>query len=92
MASPNPPSDTHDVAAVAEALLLEIPGIEVERVEPAPRVVSLVGRIRGARPGRRLIFNGHLDTFPLREDLPGPCRRWAACSRTASSMAAAFAT
>ena len=69
VASPNPPSDTHDVAAVAEALLREIPGIEVERIEPAPRVVSLVGRIRGARPGRRLIFNGHLDTFPIREDL-----------------------
>ena len=57
------------MAAVAEALLLEIPGIEVERIEPAPRVESLVGRIRGARPGRRLIFNGHLDTFPIREDL-----------------------
>ncbi|HEY4748365.1 MAG TPA: M20/M25/M40 family metallo-hydrolase, partial [Steroidobacteraceae bacterium] len=70
VASPNPPSDTHDVAAVAEALLLEIPGIEVERIEPAPRVVSLVGRIKGAQPGRRLIFNGHLDTFPLLEELP----------------------
>lgn len=70
VASPNPPSDTHDVAAVAETLLREIPGIEIERIEPAPRVVSLLGRIRGARPGRRLIFNGHLDTFPLAEDLP----------------------
>jgi succinyl-diaminopimelate desuccinylase len=70
VASPNPPSDTHDVAAVAETLLLEIPGIEVERIEPAPRVVSLVGRIKGAQPGRRLIFNGHLDTFPLLEALP----------------------
>jgi len=70
VASPNPPSDTHDVAQVAEALLREIPGLEVERVEPAPRVVSLVGRIRGARPGRRLIFNGHLDTFPILENLP----------------------
>jgi len=70
VASPNPPSDTFEVANVAEALLREIPGIEVERIEPAPRVVSLVGRIKGARPGRRLIFNGHLDTFPLREDLP----------------------
>lgn len=70
VASPNPPSDTHDVAEIAEALLREIPGIEVERLEPAPRVVSLVGRIKGATPGRRLIFNGHLDTFPIREDLP----------------------
>lgn len=70
VASPNPPSDTHKVAAVAEALLREIPGMEVERIEPEPRVVSLIGRLRSAAPGRRLIFNGHLDTFPLLEELP----------------------
>lgn len=70
VASPNPPSDTHEVAQVAEALLRGIPGMEVERVEPAPRVVSLVGRLKSNRPGRRLIFNGHLDTFPLLEQLP----------------------
>jgi len=70
VASPNPPSDTHEVAAVAETLLREIPGMEVERIEPEPRVVSLIGRLKGARSGRRLIFNGHLDTFPLLEELP----------------------
>lgn len=70
VASPNPPSDTVDVAAIAEALLREIPGIEIERVEPEPRVVSLVARIKSGKPGRRLIFNGHLDTFPLLENLP----------------------
>ena len=70
VASPNPPSDTHEVARVAEALLRAIPGMEVERIEPEPRVVSLVGRLRSNRPGRRLIFNGHLDTFPLLEQLP----------------------
>ena len=69
VASPNPPSDTFEVAMVAEELLRAIPGIEIERVEPAPRVVSLVARIRGRGPGRRLIFNGHLDTFPLLENL-----------------------
>jgi acetylornithine deacetylase/succinyl-diaminopimelate desuccinylase-like protein len=70
VASPNPPSDTAEIANVAEALLREIPGIEVEVVEPAPRVRSLIGRIDSGRPGRRLIFNGHLDTFPILEHLP----------------------
>jgi acetylornithine deacetylase/succinyl-diaminopimelate desuccinylase-like protein len=70
VASPNPPSDTAEIAKVAEALLREIPGIEIETIEPAPRVKSLVGRIRANRPGRRLIFNGHLDTFPILEHLP----------------------
>jgi acetylornithine deacetylase/succinyl-diaminopimelate desuccinylase-like protein len=70
VASPNPPSDTAEIARVAEVLLREIPGIEVEVVEPAPRVKSLIGRIRSGRPGRRLIFNGHLDTFPILEQLP----------------------
>ncbi len=42
----------------------------VEIVEPAPRVKSLIGRIKATRPGRRLIFNGHLDTFPILEELP----------------------
>jgi len=70
VASPNPPSDTEGLAAVAEALLREIPGIEIETIEPAPRVKSLIGRIRSGKPGRRLIFNGHLDTFPILENLP----------------------
>jgi acetylornithine deacetylase/succinyl-diaminopimelate desuccinylase-like protein len=70
VASPNPPSDTAEIARVAEALLREVPGIEVEAIEPAPRIRSVIGRIRSGRPGRRLIFNGHLDTFPILEHLP----------------------
>jgi succinyl-diaminopimelate desuccinylase len=70
VASPNPPSDTEEIAKVAEALLREIPGIEIEVIEPAPRVKSLIGRIKSGKAGRRLIFNGHLDTFPILENLP----------------------
>ncbi|MBA3691060.1 MAG: M20 family metallopeptidase [Actinobacteria bacterium] len=62
VASPNPPSDTFEVGKMAEELLRAIPGVEVERIEPAPRIVSLIARIKGKGPGRRLIFNGHLDT------------------------------
>jgi succinyl-diaminopimelate desuccinylase len=70
VASPNPPGDTDEIAKAAEMLLREIPGIELETIEPAPRVKSLIGRLRSGRPGRRLIFNGHLDTFPILEELP----------------------
>lgn len=69
VASPNPPSDTRDIAPVAEALLKAVPGAEVRRVESAPGIVNLIAHVRATTPGRRLIFNGHLDTFPIGEDL-----------------------
>ena len=65
VASPNPPGDTAAAAEVAKGLLGVIPGIEIQRVEPEPGIVSLVARVRAKTPGRRLIFNGHLDTFPV---------------------------
>ncbi|UWU76524.1 M20/M25/M40 family metallo-hydrolase [Bradyrhizobium huanghuaihaiense] len=68
-ASPNPPGDVAQAADVAEQLLLAIPGMEVERVITAPGIVNLIGRLSANRPGRRLVFNGHLDTFPIGEDL-----------------------
>jgi acetylornithine deacetylase/succinyl-diaminopimelate desuccinylase-like protein len=68
IASPNPPSNTMAIAAAAEELLAAIPGVETRRVEPQPGIVSLVARVRGKGPGRRLIFNGHLDTFPVGDE------------------------
>lgn len=64
-ASPNPPGDTSAVADVAQDLMADIPGIEIRRFEPEPGIVSLLARLKGRSPGRRLIFNGHLDTFPV---------------------------
>jgi succinyl-diaminopimelate desuccinylase len=69
VASPNPPGDTTEIARTAEALLAAIPGLAIERVEPAPRIVNLVAHLGATRPGRRLILNGHLDTFPIGKDL-----------------------
>ena len=68
-ASPNPPGDVSLAANVALLLLEAIPGALVSRYETAPGIVNLVARIPSGRPGRRLVFNGHLDTFPLGEDL-----------------------
>jgi succinyl-diaminopimelate desuccinylase len=67
-ASPNPPGDTSAVADVAQGMLATIPGIEMRRFEPHPGIVSLLARLRGRQPGRRLIFNGHLDTFPIGDE------------------------
>jgi acetylornithine deacetylase/succinyl-diaminopimelate desuccinylase-like protein len=68
VASPNPPSNTVAIAKATEAVLGTIPGIEVRSIEPEPGIVSLVARLRAKRPGRRLIFNGHLDTFPIGDE------------------------
>ena len=68
-ASPNPPGDVAQAADAAELLLRAIPGMTIERVVTAPGIVNLIGRLAAHRPGRRLVFNGHLDTFPIGEDL-----------------------
>ena len=67
-ASPNPPGDTSAVADAAQGMLATIPGIEIRRFEPQPGIVSLLARLHGRQPGRRLIFNGHLDTFPIGDE------------------------
>jgi succinyl-diaminopimelate desuccinylase len=56
-------------ADVAATLLAEIDGARVDRFETAPGIVNLVAMIDSGRPGKRLVFNDHLDTFPLGEDL-----------------------
>jgi succinyl-diaminopimelate desuccinylase len=65
-ASPNPPNDTRLVARTAAELLTDlIPEAEITIHPGSETVVNLVARVHGARPGRRIIFNGHLDTFPV---------------------------
>jgi acetylornithine deacetylase/succinyl-diaminopimelate desuccinylase-like protein len=53
------------MADAVERLVADVPTIKFERYFGAPHIVNLVMRVRGARPGRRLIFNGQMDTFPL---------------------------
>ncbi|KUJ12848.1 acetylornithine deacetylase [Mollisia scopiformis] len=67
--SPNPPGDTTRVAEAATHLLTKIPEIEIIQHETAPGIVNLVARISSGRPGQRLVFNGHLDTYPICEHL-----------------------
>jgi succinyl-diaminopimelate desuccinylase len=62
--SENPPGDTAAIADVAVELLSGVDGAEVDLVPSTEPIVNVVARIKGVGPGRRLIFNGHLDTFP----------------------------
>ena len=69
--SPNPPGDVRDAAECAAALLRElVPEAEVTLHPTDAAVTNLVARVTGAGPGRRVVFNGHLDTYPVNEALP----------------------
>ena len=65
--STNPPGDTTAIVEAIEAVLDGMAGIEHRRVVGRAPAVNLVARVRGAGPGRRLVLNGHLDTFPIGE-------------------------
>ncbi len=69
--SPNPPLSTAAVATVAAELLrAQVPGVEVALHDAGEGVVNVVARVQGAGPGRRLVMNGHLDTYPVNDALP----------------------
>lgn len=59
----NPPGDTRACAAFLAAHLKAL-GLPSDLYEPAPTFQSLVSYIEGARSGRNLVLNGHLDQFP----------------------------
>jgi acetylornithine deacetylase/succinyl-diaminopimelate desuccinylase-like protein len=92
--SPNPPLDTRAVAAEAAAMVREVvPAAAVEVVELAEGVTNVLAVLRGKGPGRRVVFSGHLDTYPVLEDLPwtvgplgGELRDGRLCGRGACDM------
>ncbi|OGA73068.1 MAG: hypothetical protein A3G81_19240 [Betaproteobacteria bacterium RIFCSPLOWO2_12_FULL_65_14] len=63
--SQNPPGDTGAIAQVCYDALAAVPGVEVRKVVAKAPMTNIVGRIAGGKPGRRLVFNGHLDTGPV---------------------------
>ncbi len=69
--SPNPPGDTRAVAEAAAAILrAAVPGVEMALHAASDEVVNLVARVHGTAPGRRIVLNGHLDTYPVNPALP----------------------
>jgi succinyl-diaminopimelate desuccinylase len=64
--SENPPGDTREIASFLSDYLRR-EGVEPEWIEAQPGVVNLVATFSGRRPGRHVVFNGHMDTFPVGE-------------------------
>jgi succinyl-diaminopimelate desuccinylase len=62
-----PPGDTREIAAEIAGILKASAEVAVEEYPTAPHVTNVVARITGREPGPRLVFNGHMDTFPLGE-------------------------
>ncbi len=63
--SENPPGDTGALATLIEAKLSAEAEIRCRRIIAKEPAVNLIATIAGGRPGRRLLMNGHLDTFPV---------------------------
>ncbi|RIK39023.1 MAG: peptidase [Chloroflexi bacterium] len=61
--SENPPGDTRDLYAFV-AGYLEERGLEYETLAHTPELPNMLASFAGARPGRHLVLNGHLDIFP----------------------------
>jgi acetylornithine deacetylase/succinyl-diaminopimelate desuccinylase-like protein len=65
VSSENPPGDTSAIVSFIEGFLRNECALEMRRVTAKAPIVNLIVKLRGHKPGRRLIFNGHLDTFPV---------------------------
>jgi acetylornithine deacetylase/succinyl-diaminopimelate desuccinylase-like protein len=66
--SPNPPGLTHDVAVAAAGIVRDlVPGAAVTVHRVSDVVSNVVAVVSGNGPGRRVVLNGHLDTYPLGE-------------------------
>lgn len=68
--SPNPPGDTRECS---QWLLeqLQAQGVPIEIRSAKEHLPNVVGSFAGARPGRHLVLNGHIDVFPA-----GPAETW----------------
>lgn len=65
--SPNPPGDTTEAVRHITSFL-EKDGAPFRLVDPQPTMANVVGTFEGARAGRHLVLNGHIDVFPVGQD------------------------
>ena len=66
--SESPESDTREIAEEIAGVLEEIDGVDVSFHTMEEPIKNIVARVKGKSPGKRLIFNGHLDTYPVGDE------------------------
>lgn len=66
--SEDPPGDTRNIANFIHEFFRKN-GIESEIVAPHPEKPNVVATVRGERQGPHVVFNGHMDTFPMGEQV-----------------------
>lgn len=62
--SPNPPGDTRSAAAHVTRFL-DARGLRWREIAPNRTMPNIVASFEGARSGRHLVLNGHMDVFPV---------------------------
>lgn len=70
-ASPNPPGDVSSAAATAVEEFRRLfdeknfPNVDISLHQTSPDVTNVVIVVKSSRPGKTLVFSGHLDTYPV---------------------------
>ena len=63
--SETPPSDTRAAAQAVLGMLSDLDQVGTAIHTSEPPIDNLVATLRATRPGKRLVLNGHLDTYPV---------------------------
>ena len=66
--SESPESDTRALVEELKTILETIDVVEVTCHTKEEPIVNLVARLKSNTPGKRLILNGHLDTYPVGDE------------------------
>lgn len=66
--SESPKSDTSEIAAEIAGFLEKIDNVEVSFHTMEEPITNLVARVNRNSLGKRLIFNGHIDTYPVGDE------------------------
>jgi len=60
-----PTSDTTEAVRLVANELADLRDVEVRTITAKEPIRNLVAKVHGSKPGKRLVLNGHLDTYPV---------------------------